>query len=235
MKVSGFYSVFVKHLIFILCAAWSSNSFAYLKINYDSSESIWESEELRFDGDDYVYYWSDFFVNQTIDFDLEIIIPEFELPQTEPVYLTFDDVVVSITASNLFGSPVVTKSRFNLELLPGNELYPSWGLSFDVIDSQKPSNGTASGGSFWAGGSFEWNADGSASGFGDGNFNYYLDNWVYRRQQMEWILNSDVYFRSYESRITIEKVSVPEPFSLALMLTGLSAIVFTRRQIKRKK
>lgn len=231
MKTSAFNSVFAKYLIFIFCAVWAANTFAYLKITYDSSELFWESETLQLD-DQPDAYESSFFASQILDFDVELIIPEFEYPPAEPLYLSFNNAVVSITASDLFSSPVVTKSRFDLELIPGDE-YISWGLAFDVIDNQKPANGIASGGSFSAGGSFEWNPDGSGSGLGDGHFNYYLDKWIYKRQQMEWVLSSDVYFRTYESNITVQQVHVPEPFTPVLLLSGLIGI-FAARKMKAK-
>jgi len=228
MKVSGFYSVFVKHLIFILCTAWASSAFAYLKVSYDSGELTWQSEELRFGDEDYVYY-GDFFIDQTIRFNVDFIVPEFSA--TEPTHLIFDDVITNISTSTIFGSPLVTKSRF--ELTPDFPLYTAWSLTFDVIDNAPLATGTASGGSFSVGGLIELNSDGSGVSWGSANFLYHWDNWVYKRHDMQWILNTDVHFANLETQLTIEKVSVPEPFSIGLLLTGLSLIVFSRRKIKR--
>lgn len=228
MKVSGFYSVFVKHLIFILCAVWASSAFAYLKVSYNSTDLTWQSEELRFGDEDDTYYGS-FFIDQTISFNVDFIIPEFST--TEPTHLIFDDVISNISTSNIFTSPLITNSRF--ELTPDLPLYTAWSLTFDVIDNAPLANGTASGGSFSVGGLIELNPDGSGVSGGSANFLYYWDNWVYKRHDMEWILNTDVHFANYESQLTIEKISVPEPISMGLLLTGLSFIVFTRRRIKR--
>lgn len=228
MKVSGLYSVFAKHLIFILCTVWASGAFAYLKVNYSSGDLTWQSEELRFGDDDYVYY-GDFFINQTISFNIDFIIPEFSA--TEPELLIFDDVITNINTSSIFTSPLITNSRF--ELTPDLPQYTAWSLTFDVIDSAPLANGTASGGSFAVGGLIELNPDGSGTSLGSANFLYHWDNWIYKRQQMEWTLNTDVHFANYESQLTIEKISVPEPFSIGLLLTGLSLTVFIRRRIKR--
>jgi hypothetical protein len=228
-----FDSIFFKHFIFILFALSASNAFAYLKINYHAPDFIWQSEEYRFDGENNANA-GDFFTSQTFNVDIELIIPEFELPTTDPLLLTFDDVIVDIKVSDLFGTPVVTKSRFELEFIPGDELYSAWGLTFDVIDKEKPENGTASGGSFGGGGYIELNADGSGTGGGHADFNYYLDNWIYRRHDMEWVLDSNVYFVNDLGSLTIEKVAVTEPFSLGLLFTGLAFILLSRRQTQRK-
>ena len=52
---------------------------------------------------------------------------------------------------------------------------------------------------------------------------------------MEWVLDSNVHFTADPIWLTIEKVSVPEPFSPGLLLTGLAFIIFAGRQLKRKK
>ncbi|MEN0039032.1 MAG: PEP-CTERM sorting domain-containing protein [Cellvibrio sp.] len=228
MKVSGFYSVFAKYLLCILCTAWASSAFAYLKVSYDSGDLTWQSEELRFGDEDYVYY-GDFFIDQTISFNVDFIIPEFSA--TEPTHLIFDDVISNISTSTIFTSPLITNSRF--ELTPDLPLYTAWSLTFDVIDNAPLANGTASGGSFSVGGLIELNPDGSGVSWGSANFLYYWNNWVYRRHDMEWILNTDVHFANFESPLTIEKISVSEPLSLGLLLTGLSLIAFTRRKTKR--
>lgn len=235
MNVLHFFpSIFSKLLIFILCSMNTSNAFAYLKINYNSNDLYWESEEFRFDGDDYVYD-GDFFLYDQINFDIALIIPEFEHSDNNALVLTHDNPVIEIKTSTLFSLPIVTNSQFVLELTPWEEgFYTNWHLSFDIIDSQKPQNGTARGGSFAGGGSIEWNADDSGYGGSYSEFNYYLDNWIYKRHEMEWILDSNVRFTGDLSRLTIEKVLVPEPFSPGLLLTGFAFIIFARRKIKQK-
>jgi len=232
MKMSGFlHLTFAKYFFFIFFAAWASTASAYLKINYEDYDSTWQSEEYRLDNTDYAYE-ADFFRYQTINFDVELIIPEFEFPVRAPVLFTYDDVVVGIKTSNLFASPIVTNSRFELELAPEDNWYPFWTLTFDVVDNQNPENDGIRSGTYSAVGSIEFNADGSGTGGGWADFVYHLDNWVYPRHNTEWILDSEVHFVTEFSRMTIEKVSVPEPFSLGLLLTGLGAIVFARRKIK---
>jgi len=229
MKVSYFFhSIFAKYSFLIFCAVWASNASAYYKINYESADLTWQSEEYRLDNDDYAY-GGDFFFYETINFDVELIIPEFEFPDVEPVLLTFDDVVVDINTSNLFASPVVTNSRFELELTPGNVLYPWWNLTFDVVDNQNPTNGITSSGTYSATGSIEWNADGSGTGSGYADFMYHLDNWVYQRHDMVWVLDSEVHFVADTSSLTIEKISIPEPLSPVLLLLGLAGIFATRK------
>jgi len=230
-----FHSIFAKHLIFIVCALSASNALAYLKINYNSNDLYWQSEELRIDDDNYVYA-GDFFTSETINFDIVLVIPDFEYSGDGVKILTFANPIIDIKTSNLFSAPAVTNSQFELEFTPwADSFYTYWHLSFDVIDNEKPQNGTARGGSFGGGGSIEWNTDGSGYGGSYSEFNYYLDNWIYKRQQMEWVLDSDVYFTGDLSSLTIEKVLVPEPLSPALLLIGLTAIIFARRNIKQKK
>jgi len=236
MKVLRFFhSTFTKHLIFIFCTLSASNAFAYLKVNIHSSDFNWQNEQFRFDGEDYAND-GDFFMSETINFDIALVIPEFEYSGDDVLVLTHENPVVDIKVSNLFGSLAVTNSRFELELTPWeDEFYTAWYLAFDVIDQETPQNGTASGGSFAASGGIEWRTDGSGSGTGYGDFNYYLDNWVYRRHAMEWVLDSDVHFTADPIWLTIEKISAPEPFSPGLLLTGLAFIIFARRQIKQKR
>lgn len=230
MKVSEFsLSAITKHLIAILCTVWATNALAYLKINYNSTDLSWQSEEYRF-GDEDEAHSGDFFINETINFNVDLIIPDVEFPGIGFTQFTFDDAITNISTSNLFGSPLVTNSRF--ELIQEDPWFIYWGLTFDVIESAPLENGTARGGSFSAGGYVEWGPDGSGFGDGSSNFMYHWDNWVYQRHDMQWILNSDVQFANYYSQLTIEKVSVPEPFSLGLFLAGLGFIVFTRRKIK---
>lgn len=233
MKMSGFlHLTFAKYFFFIFCAAWASAASAHYKINYESSDLIWQSEDYRLDGDDYIS-GGDFFSSQTIDFDVELIIPEFEFPDVAPVLYTFDDVVVGIHTSNLFVSPVVTNSRFELELTQQNVLVPLWSLSFDVVDNQSSGHNGTSSGRYSATGSIDWDASGSGNSSGWADFVYYLDNWVYTRHDMEWILDSEVHFTTETNRLTIEKVSVPEPLSPVLLLLSLASI-FAARKMKVK-
>lgn len=231
MKVPRYYSVFCKNLVFIIFALWGPNALAYLVINYDSNDLMWQSEELRIDDDDYTSYGY-FFIDQKINFKIKIIIPEFESSNPETAPSVFNDVITSISTSSIFSSPLVTKSQF--ELIPEGPLFSYWSLNFDVIESRPLTNGTASGGSFSTGGFISWNPDGSGTGSGIASFMYYWDNWVYRRQEMEWIINTDVHFATYESQLTIENVSVAEPIPLGLLLAGMSFIFFSRRKIKLK-
>lgn len=229
MKVSYFFhSIFAKYFFLIFFAAWAANASAYYKINYESADFTWQSEEYRLDNDDYAY-GGDFFFYETINFDIELIIPEFEFPDIEPVLYTFDDVVVGINTSNFFASPVVTNSRFELELTPQDVLNPLWSLTFDLVDNRNPANNPISSGTYLASGSLEWNADGSGTGGGWADFVYHLDNWVYKRHDVEWVLDSEVHFVTETNRLTIEKVSVSEPLSPALLLLGLVGIFATRK------
>jgi hypothetical protein len=81
---------------------------------------MWQSEELRID-DDYASY-GDFFIDQTINFKIKIIIPDIESSNPETAPSVFNDVITSISTSNIFSSPLVTKSQF--ELIPEGTAVP---------------------------------------------------------------------------------------------------------------
>lgn len=227
MKASEFCPSFSKYLVFMICALWGSNACAYLMIHYNTNDLRWQSEELRFGDDDYAYY-GDFFIDQTINFEIQIIIPDINSSDGDTTPLVFNNAVKSISTSNIFSSPLIYKSRF--ELIPEEPLSFYWSLTFELIENEPLTNGTASGGFFSAGGYIERSADGFRNGGGSANFMYYWDNWIYRRQQMEWILNTDVHFANDENQLTIQKVSVAEPVPIGLLITGLGLIFVMRRQ-----
>lgn len=215
-----------KSLVFILFALSTSNAIAYMKINYKTDDLVWFDEQLRYDGYTNI---ADFFWEEKINFDIDLIVPDFEFSGSEMIF-TFEDPVIDVKASNFFNSMEITNARAEIVFFPFEEsLITEFLLTFDIIDLVKPVNGTAQGGTFSA--LTIMNA-GTPSNINRVNFDYYLDNWIYTRGGMESELSSSVQFRSENSWLTIEKISVPEPFSPALMLTGLAFMFLARVRTK---
>lgn len=213
-----------KSLVFILFALSAANAIAYMKINYKTDDLVWFDEQLRDDG--YTNF-ADFFWREKINFDIDLIVPDVEFSGSEMIF-TFEDPVIDVKASNFFNSMEITNARAEIVFFPfEGSLITEFLLTFDILDLVKPANGTAQGGSFQA---FTLIQDGNTN-ISHVDFNYYLDNWIYKRHDMEFELNSSVHFRTETAWLTLEKISVPEPFAPALLLTGLALMLLVRGRI----
>lgn len=212
-------------LIFFVLSA--SNAVAYMKINYKTDDLRWVDEQLRFDG---YTEPADFFWHERISFDISFVVPDFEFSGSENMYVTFDDAVIDVKASHFFDSILITNSRAEIAFFPHEDsLSTEFFLSFDITDATKPENGSAQGGSFSA---FTIINEGNPNNINYVGFDYYLDDWIYKRHEIEYELSSSVQFHTDTSWLTIEKVSVPEPFAPALLLTGMALLLLMRARIK---
>ena len=206
----------------ILLSCTSSTASAHYKIIYETTPLYWEKEWFHF-GDNNLD-GETFFIDDEISFAATLIVPEFAWDAGGPPTLRYENPVVDVKASEYFGSVDITSSFFELEISEWEgEIFGSWVMGFDILDTNTSSslNGGTSRGSFLASG---WLIP-DTGGYGGATFTYYLDNWTYRRQQMEWQLYSIVDFLSYDSgKITLETITVPEPKGLLLLLTGFILI-----------
>ncbi|PUA30207.1 MAG: hypothetical protein B0W54_06760 [Cellvibrio sp. 79] len=183
----------------------------------------------------------EFFWKAEEQFNVEFIIPEldYELEEMEVFYKVFEDPVISVTSANFFRNATITSSSFALEAWKVEGfIIQSWSLSIDIADSSFPNN-------------MERRASLSLNGGWD-HMTFYQDNFYIKRcagqYPPEWEMgcwsgtyDSVVEFRGEDTsfpldeypggifRLFGERVSVPEPLSPLLLLTGVVGIFFSRR------
>lgn len=227
LKSLKYFSLLLPSLTLILFASTAS---AYMKIDIKSSPLTWYDEYYHLAGDDYRSFM-DFFSNEKIEFDIALIIPDLPFETHENFYLTFSNPVVSVNTSTFFNSITIDNSYFVFEQTKGEDyLFSDWAINVTI--SEDVGNGETRRGSFYAHGWFTSNNEGAIS---RAMFDYYQDNWLYRRQSEEYRLFSGAFFEGYEAgTLTVERISVPEPFAPALFLTGLIFIAINQRMRKRK-
>lgn len=170
--------------------------------------------------------------------EIEFVIPEIDFIDLLTSYATFENPVTRVVATNFFPNITINSSQFIIEA-SGNadEFYLSWWLYLDITDSSFP-NGMTRNASFKTSGDFDY-------------MRFNQDNFYYRRcagqYPPEWnmgcyenVYDSYVEFAGYYEggnteypggiyRLHGERISVPEPFSPLLLLTGFAGIFFARR------
>ena len=182
----------------------------------------------------------DLFLYSKVQFDVEFIIPEikYELDETRHFFIEFENPVVKVTASDFFKSIAINNSRFSLEIWEAmDEIYFGWLLTIDITESSFPQGSEKRA-------SIEF---GSSSG----RATIYQDNYFYRRcgpYPPEWnmgcheaVLDMVTDFSGEHTGEYLEEypggllglfgtpVSVSEPFTITILLTGLAGLFFARR------
>ena len=219
-----------------------SASAAYIKYTYQTPIMSVTSE--RSYNDDGHIPPRELFGSATEQLDIAMILPEIEfelqaLEEMEVFYKVYDNPVVSITGSTFFKTMTIDSSRFRFEAWKvDGEIYQDWWLSFAITDSNYPDD-------------MERRASISATG----SSNYmtlYQDNYYARgcagQYPPEWemgcwdgVYDSVVEFQGeYISppesespggiyRMSGQRISVSEPLTPILLLTGLAGLFFSRR------
>lgn len=214
-------------------------SAGYMKYTYQTS-IMYSTSEQTYDKDGHSPP-VEFFWNTEEQFNVEFIIPEldYELEEMEVFYKVFENPVVSVTSANFFGNATITSSSFALEAWKvEGQIYQDWSLLIDIADTSFPGN-------------TERRASLSLHGAWD-NMTLYQDNYYTKRcsghYPPEWEMgcwegtyDSIVEFQGENTSVPLdeypggiirlfgERLSVPEPLSPLLLLTGLAGMFFSRR------
>lgn len=231
-----FLSIIITLLSLLFTQAASAG---YMKYTYQTS-LMHATNEQSYDADGNSPA-IDLFWNAEEQFNVEFIIPEldYELEEMEVFYQVYENPVVSVTAANFFSNVTINSSHFRLEAWKvDGQLYQDWWLSIDITDSSFP-------------GDMKRRASLSSSNGWD-DMTLYQDNYYIKRcsghYPPEWEMgcwegtyDSVVEFRGEDTSVPLdeypggifrlfgERVSVPEPLSPMLLLTGLVGILFSRR------
>lgn len=203
---------------------------AYMMITYKTGEMIWDSEKSTEQGESYDFD-SYFFETEATQFEISFITPDFDLVVGNQQYLTFNDPVVAVnqtTDGSNFPHPLtIDKGSFiSFELSPDNSLQ-LFSFSVNFTYPFNPFDGIARHGSLIGSGSVD-PANRESSNY-DG-FTFQQDDWSYKRHEMVWVFDTTAHFytESYNPMI-IDKISVPEPYTLFLLFTGLAFITAKRK------
>ena len=241
MKTERYFLSIILPLLLIPFA--QSASAALVKYTYQTPIMNLTSE--RSYDDDGLQPARELFSGATEQFDIELILPEidFELEEMEVFYKVYDNPVVSIIGSTFFNTITIDSSQFIFEVWKvDGEIYQDWWLSFAITGNNYP-NGMERRASF--------RSTGSSS-----NMTLYQDNYFARgcagQYPPEWemgcwegVYDSVVEFEGYYDsppdgeypggiyRMSGQRISVSEPLTPILLLTGLFGLFFSRRLTSR--
>lgn len=205
---------------------FTSSAFAYIKITYEGSFIPWESEYTEY-GD-----WgepSSFFQNDVAHIEATFIIPDFQVPLDEWKYLEFKNSAIAVKSSFFDSVTIDPESYIGFSYYPGNtnsNFYIS--LAFTAADT--PTTGANRHGLFTTNGMFD-------EGYSDvitrqEAFTLTQNNWIWKNEFDEVLIPSTTasFFNSTtNARLNIERVTVPEPLSPLLLLSGLAGIFVVRK------
>jgi hypothetical protein len=212
---------------FIVAIAFAPNTFASMLINFKTSFMQWQEEYTDYT-DSGEYWESTFFSTDEIQLDVSFIVPDFELATGQNQYLTFYNPVASVKTSNFFDSFTIDDGgHFWLEL-SADDTIQMWSFEFSITETNNPTTGATRRGEF---ASYGWLTSINEGVGAQDQFMFYQDNWPYIRQGNIW--NSDTVARfggeSFNSKMTLEKISLPEPHSAILLLTALMLALGIKR------
>jgi hypothetical protein len=217
----------LKRLVPALTFLFSPVTNADLLITYTSGNMLWHDEQSDFTNSG--YYWdSSYLVNDEIQFEVSFITPDFELDTGEWQYLTFYNPVVSLSSSHYFESYTIdTGGYFGLELAPDN-FFRDWFFSFGVTENENPS-GIKEQGVFSAGGWLDSMAGGGAT---REQLVYTKNDWFFTHHNLLWEADTIATFggESFGGKLTIKQLSLPEPATPLLLLTGLFSVALLRNK-----
>lgn len=215
-------------LAFLFCLSiFSPCLSAHLLITYTSGNMLWKEEQS-----DYINsgeYWdSSYFANDEVKFEVSFITPDFELDTGEWQYLTFYDPVVSFSSSHFFESYTIDGSGyFSLELA-GDNSFRNWFFSLGVTENNNAS-GIKEYGIFSAGGWLDSMAGGGAA---REQLIYTKKDWSFTHHNLLWEADTIATFggESFDGKLTIKQISLPEPVTPLLLLTGLFSIALLKNK-----
>lgn len=223
---------FLSSLSVLLLSVVTQNASAHLVFHYQTAEMNWLNETSNIQGESTIS-GSDYLMFQTFQFDVTFITPDldFDLDELEIITMEFDNPVVSVSSTGFFQPTSIERSNFKFDAYNiEGIIYTDWMLTFDIIDDSLPNNTALS-------------ASVTSRGFWD-YMTLHVDTFHYRRKDFEVILDIDAEFEGEYSgeysteyphfgRLSVSEVSVPEPLSPLLILSGLVA-VFSIRKMKAK-
>lgn len=208
-----------------------SCAFANMLINYHTSGMSFDREfSSEVNADPKVIFPSDFFYWREMAFEVSFITPDFELYTGAAQHFRFDNSVVEVKAHSLRGNdflnPLVLASGSYLEIYTyPDEEQPSYFFSLTFSEMGDPADNIFSSGALTS-----WGRLGTTPENYD-EFVYSQFNWPYTRHDQTWYHDTTTYFVDANTNgMSIEKISVTEPFAPALLLIGLGLIRLRARR-----
>ena len=206
---------------------------AHMLFNYKTAEMQFQREESYQTENGNPAHIS-LFDAQTFQFDVSFVTPDIDLDleEMEVATFSFENPVTSVLGSGLFENIESIHSHLYLEAWKADgEIYTDWSLTFDFMNDNLP-DGTVA---------FAYLSSHNKWDY----MTILLHNYLYTRDMSEVRLEvqadfSGEYQGEYANdlpglgRFSMEHVSVPEPLTPALLLTGLIGI-FAVRKIKVKR
>lgn len=203
---------------------------AYMVITYKTGEMYFQNEKSTEQGatHDFDSYFYDMAQPQ---FEISFITPDFNLATGIPQQLIFHDPVVTIseiTDSVDFPRPfTIDKGSFISFDLSADDSLQLFSFSVSFTAAIDPLDGISRHGTVTSNGNINpvyldsWNVDA---------FTFEKNDWTYKRHEEVWIFDTTANFSNESfNPMTIDKVSVPEPYTLVMLFMGLACVTAQRK------
>lgn len=213
---------------------------AYMLVTYQTDEMSWDREfSVESSSVDPVVFDSDFLYWRRVKFDISFMTPDFELVMGEEQHITFNDPSITVNAHSLAGddfvNPLVVASGSSISFHVYPDETPTFSFSIKFSEVGNPSDSVFSYGSLDSWGGLE-PADPYPVNYDE--FMIKQFDWPYSRHDQTWYFDTTSYFVDANyNKMTIEKISLPEPNMPTLLITGLALTISLRkfRHSNRKK
>lgn len=212
----------------MLLLTFVQSASAHMLFNYKTAEmQFYREEAYQTENGNPAYV--PIFENQTFQADISFLTPDinFDLQEMEVKTFEFFDTVTSVITSGIFENGEVTGSYFWLEAWKiDGDIYTDWQLAFNITSNNLP-NGTSAIAILTSRGNWDY-------------FDISVHNYLYTRDMFETRLEVMAFFGGeYQGessndlpglpRFSVKHISVPEPLTPALLLTGLIGILAARK------
>lgn len=206
-------------------AALAPCAAAHMLITYHTNEMPFDREFATEVGrNPPVTVPSSFLYWRIVKFEISFMTPDFELATGEAQHLQFDDPVITLKAFSLVGDDflnpltLASGSHLIIDTYPDEEL-PSYSFSLKFSEAGNPNDNLFSNGALDS-----WGRLGDGQEHYD-EFAFNRFNWPFSMHDQTWYHDTTTYFFDTNvNEITIEHISLPEPFAPVLMLMGLTCI-----------
>lgn len=223
---------FLSAISALLLLTFVQSASAHMLLTYETAVMKWTGEKSQLQDGTPLYL--DLYSGETFQFEISFALPDIDfdsMNELEVIERRINNVATNVRSSGVFETNTIVHSTFwFLAYKFEGKIYSEWQSIVDFVNNDLP-NGTTARAFIYSGG----NTD---------SMGLVVDNLHYSRSGFDAVIDLEAgFYGDYQGeypndipefpRFFVKHVSVPEPLTPALLLTGLLGI-FAARKIKSK-